>query len=190
MNDEVKAAYIASFNKYDVGNDSLLALLGEELFTSPASTMTHLHNAFNGGLVDHLLRVAKYAVHINNFLPPLLKQNMNSVMRVALLSEIGKVGAYRPCTSEWHRKNQGKMYELIDDNVTLHVGERSIYYINQAGIQLLEKEFQAILGHDKPSDDIMKKWHGEVITVILRMAIELAIIEEKSERRSKNEKRS
>lgn len=179
MNNE--QTYKNAYAKYAVGNDQLLSNLGSELFNSPASTMTSLHNAFEGGLVDHLLRVAKFAVKINTSVTPEeMRQDLNSVIRVALLSEIGKVGLYKPCESEWHKKNQGKMYEFVENKVSMRVGQKSIYYINQAGIKLLENEFQAILGHDTPTDDMMK-WHAETLTVILRQAIEWAIIEEKFE---------
>jgi hypothetical protein len=39
--------------------------LGEEFINAPASTMESLNNAFTGGLIDHLLRVASYAVKFN-----------------------------------------------------------------------------------------------------------------------------
>jgi hypothetical protein len=42
--------------------------LGEEFINAPASTMESL-NAFTGGLIDHLLRVASYAVKFNTALP-------------------------------------------------------------------------------------------------------------------------
>jgi hypothetical protein len=44
-------------------------VLGEEFINAPASTMESLNNAFTGGLIDHLLRVASYAVKFNTALP-------------------------------------------------------------------------------------------------------------------------
>jgi hypothetical protein len=183
MNQTLKSTYVNAVKKYNVANEDLLNHLGDDLFTAPASTMTSLHNAFEGGLVDHLLRVAKFAVKINSILPESLQQPMESVMRVALLSEIGKVGIYTPCTSEWHRKNQGKMYEFVDNKVSMRVGQRSIYYLTQTGNKLSEVEYQAILTHDvNTGDDAMFRWHAEPLTVILRQAIELAIMDEKREK--------
>jgi hypothetical protein len=151
------------------------------LFTSPASTMVSLHNAFPGGLVDHLLRVTSYAVKINDMLPESLKQSKNSVVKVSLLHSIGKVGLYIPCKSEWHIKNQGKMYEFNENLTSMSVGERSVFYITSNGNNILnEYEYQAILNYDKDSSDKMSEWHSSPLGVILKMAIKLAIMEEKT----------
>jgi len=44
-------------------NDDLTSFLGEDFIKAPASSMADFHNAFEGGLIDHLLNVAKYAVN-------------------------------------------------------------------------------------------------------------------------------
>jgi hypothetical protein len=180
----IKSTYLDAAKKYGVGNEALFNALGEELFTCPASTLTSLYNAFPGGLVDHMLRVAKYSVRINSLLPDHLKQDMKSIMKVALLCQIGKVGMYTPCTSDWHRKNQGKMYEYVEDRVSMRVGQKSLYYLSQACVKLTETEYQALICQDSnTSEDNMVKWHSEPLTVILRQAIELATIEEKAEKK-------
>lgn len=180
-----KQRYLDAAKKFSVGNDQLFQNLGEELFTCPASTMSSLHYAYDGGLVDHLLKVASYAVRIASTLPEAYRPSLESVMRVSLLSEIGKVGAYTPCTSDWHRKNQGKMYEFVEGKVSLRVGQRSVYQLWNAGVSLSEAEYQAILAHDaNTAEDAMIKWHAEPLTVVLRQAIELAIIDEKFEQKN------
>jgi hypothetical protein len=170
----VKAYKICDVNFIDI-----LADMG--LFESPASTMLNLHNAFPGGLVDHLLRVAKYAINMNDMLPNTLQQKKESLIRVSLLHSIGKVGLYTPCKSEWHIKNQGKMYEFNEKLTSMTVGERSIFYLisNGFGNEINDLEYQAILNHDKPQSDKMSEWHTSVLGELLKMAIKLSIIEEK-----------
>lgn len=170
----VKAYKICDVNFVDT-----LADMG--LFESPASTMLNLHNAFPGGLVDHLLRVAKYAINMNDTLPNTLQQKKESLIRVSLLHSIGKVGLYTPCKSEWHIKNQGKMYEFNEKLTSMTVGERSIFYLisNGFGNEINDLEYQAILNHDKPQSDKMSEWHTSVLGELLKIAIKLSIIEEK-----------
>jgi hypothetical protein len=174
-----KEKYLATINKYSLCNDKLINALGDNLFRCPASTMINLHNAFEGGLVDHLLTVAKYAVNINNSLPENMRCGLESVLKVSLLCEIGKVGKYKPTENEWKKKN-GTVYEFIEDEVSLSIGQRSVYFLNITDNPLDMDEYQAINTFDVNTEmNAMVKWHSTTLTVILRQAIELAIMEEK-----------
>ena len=64
-----KETFLEKNTLYGVLNKELLEFLGEDLMTAPASTMKSLHNAFPGGLVDHILKTTKYAIGINKLLP-------------------------------------------------------------------------------------------------------------------------
>jgi hypothetical protein len=138
--------------------------------------MSDFHNAFEGGLIDHLLRVAKQAVLINETLPEILKVDKNSLVKVCFLHQIGKANLYTPCTSEWHRKNQGKMYEFNEDLTSMRVGERSIYYATSHGIKFTEEEYIAILNFDK-NDDKMSEYHNSMTGELLKMGSVVAIKE-------------
>jgi hypothetical protein len=178
-----KKSYYSAVKGYNICRMDFIDKMADMgLFDAPASTMLSLHNAFPGGLVDHLLRVTSYAVKINETLPEGLKQTKESIIRVSLLHGIGKVGLYTPCKSEWHIKNQGKMYEFNENLTSMTVGERSIYYMmsNENADMLNELEYQAILNYDKDASDKMSEWHTSPLGVILKMAIKLAIMEEKS----------
>jgi hypothetical protein len=182
MAEKNKKNFQSAIKAYNICRPELITKLDElGLFTCPASTMLKLHNSFEGGLVDHLLRVASFATKINDLLSDDLKQTKESVARVSLLHSIGKVGLYTPCTSDWHRKNQGKMYEFNENLTSMTVPERSIYYImsNNNGDMLTDIELQAILNYAKPGSDDMAEWHTEPLGEILKMAIKLAIMEEK-----------
>jgi len=162
---------------YGILNKELLEYLGEDLLTAPASTMKSLHNAFPGGLIDHILKTTKYAIGINKLLPDTISVDAQSIVKVCFLHQLGKVRLYKPCESEWHRKNQGKMYEFNEDLVSMRVSERSAYYTMKFGVNLTEEEYQSIVNYDKTDDDKQSKWYGSTLSTILRMANELAIIE-------------
>jgi hypothetical protein len=155
-------------------NEQFMAFLGEEFIKAPATSMASYHNAFEGGLIDHLLKVATYAIKINDTLPENEKVDQKSLLKVCLLHGVGKAKLYTPCLSEWYRKNQGKMYEFNQDLVSMRVGERSVYYILANGINLTEEEFSAILFHDK-TDDKMSEYHNTMLGELLKMGNILAI---------------
>ena len=178
-----KKTYLTAVKTYNVCHPEMFDTLSNSgMFEAPASTMLSLHNAFPGGLVDHLLRVASYATKINETLPESLKQKKESLIRISLLHGIGKVGLYKPNKSDWHIKNQGKMYEFNEELTSMTVGERSIFYLIKYanGNMLNDIEYQAILNYDKPQTDKMSEWHTSQLGEILRTAIKLAIMEEKN----------
>lgn len=169
------------FNKtnetYNILSENLLEFLGEDLYSAPASNMESMYNAFPGGLIDYVLTVTKYGINLNDILPESQRVDKKSIIRVCFLHQLGKVKLYKFCESEWHRKNQGKMYDFNEDLVSMRVGERSAYYSLRYGVELSDEEYQSILNYDKTDDDKQSKWYGSTLSTILRLANELAIIE-------------
>jgi hypothetical protein len=173
--------YFDTATKLGFMNEGLMTFLGEEFIKAPASSMADFHNAFEGGLIEHLLNVAKYAVLINKSLPEDEQVKQNSLVKVCLLHQIGKAKLYKPCESEWHRKNQGKMYEFNDELTSMRVGERSIFYATANGITLTDEEYIAILNFDK-TDDKMSEYHNSMVGELLKMGSVLAIKSEQGKR--------
>ena len=172
--------YFQTAQEHGFMPEELINFLGEAFIKAPASTMADLNNAFEGGLIDHLLKVTKYAISINeNVLPESLRLPKKDLIKVCFLHQIGKTHLYVPCTSEWHIKNQGKMYEFNDSIVSMRVGERSAYYAISNGVSLTQEEYQAIVNFDKDDSDKQSKYHNSLLGDLLKMANQLAIIEEK-----------
>jgi len=170
--------YFDTGEKYGFMTEQLQNLLGTDFIGAPASTRTDLHNAYEGGLIEHLLTVTKYAVELQKVAPNGDKIDLKSLVKVSCLHQIGKAHLYTPNDSKWHN-DRGMMYEFNDSLVSMHVGERSAHMAMSCGIELSEDEFQAIVNHDKDNDDKQAKWYSTPLAVILRQANELAIMEEK-----------
>lgn len=170
--------YFSTGEKYNFMTEQLQNFLGADFIAAPASTKTDLHNAFEGGLIEHLLLVTKYAVSINSILPETQQVSVDSLIKVCCLHQIGKAKLYTPQTSQWHI-DKGIMYDFNNELTSMRVGERSAYYAINNGVSLTEEEYQAIVNHDKDDDDKQAKWHSNILGVILRQANELAIMEEK-----------
>lgn len=165
--------------KYGFYSDKLFEYLGTDFIEAPASTMKDRHNAFNGGLIDHTLRVTEYALRLNKALPDGLKCDEKQIVKVGFLHQIGKAKMYKPCTSQWHKDTLGKMYEYVNSDTPMSTGERSIYLAMSAGITFTEEEYQAILNYSKPYDDKQAMYHTCNLGELLSQAIEWAIREEK-----------
>jgi hypothetical protein len=166
--------YFETATKIGFMNEELMKFLGQEFIAAPASSMTDYYGAFEGGLINHLLKVAKHAVNVNNTLPEDERVNHNSLVKVCLLHQIGKAKLYKLCTSEWHRKNQGKMYEFNENLVSMRVGERSLYYAMSHGVKFTEEEYSAIMFYDK-NDDKMADFHNSLLGELLKIGNNLAI---------------
>jgi hypothetical protein len=166
--------YFDTANKLGFMNNDLMEFLGEDFIKAPASQTIEYNNAFEGGLIDHLLHVAKYSIFVNNALPEEERVNQDSLVKVCLLHQIGKAKLYKPCESEWHRKNQGKMYEYNKNLTSMRIAERSVYYLFKFGIDLTEEEYIAILNFDK-TDDKMAGYHNSMLGDVLKMGSLLAI---------------
>jgi hypothetical protein len=171
--------YIDTARKYGFLTPELEDLLGIDFISAPATTKLDSYNAFEGGLVDHILRIMKHAYHINkNNLIDGMKIDETSLFKVVLLHQIGKIKLFTPNKSKWHRDNLGKMYEFNNDLPSMKVGERSAYYALISGVKLSEEEFGAIVNYDK-FDDKQSELHNSTLGDVLKIAGKLAIIEDK-----------
>ena len=75
-----------------------------------------------------------------------------SLFKVCFLHDIGKIGdgkqpQYIREEEDW-RRNKGFFYQFNSDLMKMSISARSLWLINQYGIQLTPAEFQAILYHD------------------------------------------
>ena len=137
---------------------NLYEKLQPEMMMAPASGFEHFHNCFIGGYVDHVIRVVQCARKLY-----LTWKDMGlaaddftheELMFVAINHDLGKIGdmdnpLYVPNESEWHRKNQGKIYNYNSEIKTyMGVPDRSLWILNQSGIQMTEQEFLGIKIHD------------------------------------------
>ena len=127
--------------------------LESRMMLAPASGRNYYHNCFPGGYVDHVLRVINSA----NQIYELWKSNgakvdnytKEEVIFVAMHHDLGKVGDlendyYVPNDSEWHRKNQGKIYNHNPNLQYMTVPDRAIWLLNQFDIKLTEVEYLGI----------------------------------------------
>ena len=143
--------------------------LEDRMVFMPASSMEHFHNAFAGGYVDHVLRVMECAEALH-FTWSSQGADMSGYTREELLfaamhHDLGKAGfpgegneVYQIETSDWHRKNQGKLYKTNANIPFTMVPDLSIWLLQEYGVKMSWNEYQAIKIHDGMYDEANKPY--------------------------------
>ena len=131
---ERKQQFIDFYNKFD-----------ERIALLPASHKTAYHNCFPGGYADHVLRVIKAAFKVHKVWVEMgmVETYTDEELFVAALNhDLGKIGSSEetsvyPSTDEWRKKNLGEMYSFNTAIGYMTVPDRSLFLLQEAGIQLL-----------------------------------------------------
>jgi len=139
----------------------------ETLATSPASSKLNHHNCFPGGYLDHVLRVTEAALIIDRVWTKFgqkLDYTNEELVFSALNHDLGKLGTndqpfYLPNDSQWHIDKQGAYYKYNTSITHMRIADRSLYYLQQAGISVSENEFLAIKLHDGLYEEANKAYY-------------------------------
>ena len=135
----------------------------------PASSMAHFHNAFAGGYIDHVLRVMDCTETLYNTWKSsgadMSGYTKEELMFAAMHHDLGKVGfpgdgneVYQVETSDWHRKNMGRLYKHNENIPFTMVPDLSIWLLQEHGVSMSWNEYQAIKIHDGMYDDSNKPY--------------------------------
>ena len=142
----------------------------ERMALMPASSTDHFHNAFEGGYIDHVLRVMDCAESLYNTWEASGASvdgfSKEELLFAAMHHDLGKAGfpqengeVYIPNDSEWHRKNQGKMYKHNPNIPFTMVPDLSLWTLQHFAINVSWNEYQAIRIHDGLYDDANKPYY-------------------------------
>lgn len=158
--------FVGFIDRYITGDrkEKLIQLYtehAERIMLMPASSVDHYHNAFPGGYVDHVTRVINCALQLKDLWASFgsdINFSEEELVFAALNHDLGKIGTeeaeqYIPNESEWHRKNQGKLYKNNPENPFMPVPDRSLFLLQQRGIAVSMNEYIAIKIHDGMYDE-------------------------------------
>jgi len=144
--------------------------LEDELMMAPASSFEHYHNSFPGGYLDHILRVLDFSFRVyetwkscgmleDDFTP-------EELAFVAIHHDLGKLGLggddmgrYVFNQSDWHRKNQGKIYDTNDNLPFMTVQDMSLFILQKYGINITMNETLGIKLHDGLYEESNKPYY-------------------------------
>jgi hypothetical protein len=135
----------------------------------PASSVAHFHNAFAGGYIDHILRVMDCVQTLYDAWSSLGSDmsgyTKEEMMFAAMHHDLGKCGfpgdgneVYQIETSDWHRKNMGRMYKHNENIPFTMVPDLSIFLLHKYNVSMSWNEYQSIKIHDGMYDDSNKPY--------------------------------
>jgi len=138
--------------------------LGPNLMLSPASGNVNYHNAYEGGYIDHVMNVARNSLRMMKLYKEaggIIDFTQDELLFAAFHHDLGKLGSkgkvhYVTNPSDWHVKNQGKIYDTNDKISRMSVPDRGLFTIQQLGITLTEEEYIGIKIHDGIFDEANK----------------------------------
>ena len=163
-------AYIEGFEDKE-RKENLLKMyeqLQERTMFAPASGVVYYHNAFPGGYVMHVLNVTRFALRLYELYQELGlhtdEYNEENIIFCAVHHDLGKIGNldydyYIPNESEWHRINQGKMYDYEANLHYMTVTDRSVWLLNQFNVKMNEVEYLALRLTDGMYEEANKQYY-------------------------------
>ena len=100
---------------------------------------------------------------INKWLTSVIEVLKNVLVFAAMHHDLGKVGDlendyYIPNESEWHRKNQGKIYSHNPNLQYMKVPDRGLWLLQHYGVKVTDKEYIGIKLTDGLYDEANKSY--------------------------------
>lgn len=181
-----KEILVSNFSKYKkklityVGEqeaESIIEELGgdDAVMNATYANMDNTGLAYDGSFTETVIALTVYAIKINGLLPEEKQVSKESIAKVALLSQIGKVLLFKHQTNDWRRKNLGENYTYAELDGAIRVGERSILIAMNSGVKFTEFEFEAMRIMDKQNEnaDNYSKYFSGALSMVIKQANEM-----------------
>ena len=139
----------------------------ERIMLMPAAHKKEYHSAFPGGYVDHVNRVVKGALSMNDvwesFGCDMTTFTTEELVFSAINHDLGKMGSedeesYIPQTDKWRRDKLGEDYMFNKKVAFASVPDRGLFLLQSHGITYTFNEMISIQTHDGLYDDANKKY--------------------------------
>jgi len=145
--------------------------LGSNLLLSPASGNVGFHNAYDGGYVEHIMNVVQNSMKVMKLYESIggtIDFTQEELLFAAFHHDLGKLGYknkmhYIHNPSDWHVKNQGKIYTQNPELSFLTHTDRTFFVLNDYGIKYTENEYLGIKLTDGLFDGDNEKYYKTYI---------------------------
>ena len=140
--------------------------LGPNLMLQPASGNIGYHNAYDGGYIDHIMNVVNNSIRMMKLYEDVggkIDFTRDELLFAAFHHDLGKLGKkgvlnYLPNKSEWHIKNQGKIYTNNPELPFMDLTDRTFLTLNDYGLAHTSNEWFGIRLTDGMYDDANIKY--------------------------------
>jgi hypothetical protein len=170
-----------------IKSDSLLNLIeeqGQRILECSYSQRANEPFCGVGGLVEYSLELLKTCKKLNEALG--YEVNPVSMIKVCLLSEIGRIGdkyndRFIVCESEWHKEKLGQYFDWNESCTKFNVQDMSLWFAQNYKIELSWEEWQAILLSKEFSSDENKFYaeHRERLSILINISKQAVLKNEK-----------
>lgn len=140
--------------------------LGPNLMLQPASGNIGYHNAYDGGYIDHIMNVVNNSIRMMKLYEDVggkIDFTRDELLFAAFHHDLGKLGKkgvlnYLPNKSEWHVKNQGKIYTNNPKLPFMDLTDRTFLTLSDYGLTHTSNEWFGIRLTDGMYDDANIKY--------------------------------
>ena len=140
--------------------------LGPNLMLQPASSNIGYHNAYDGGYIDHIMNVVNNSIRMMKLYEDVggkIDFTRDELLFAAFHHDLGKLGKkgalnYLPNPSEWHIKNQGKIYTNNPDLPYMDLTDRTFLTLSDYGLKHTSNEWFGIRLTDGMYDEANIKY--------------------------------
>ena len=140
--------------------------LGPNLMLQPASGNIGYHNAYDGGYIDHIMNVVNNSIRMMKLYEDVdgkIDFTRDELLFAAFHHDLGKLGKkgvlnYLPNKSEWHIKNQGKIYTNNPELPFMDLTDRTFLTLSDYGLKHTSNEWFGIRLTDGMYDEANIKY--------------------------------
>ena len=140
--------------------------LGPNLMLQPAGGNIGYHNAYDGGYIDHIMNVVNNSIRMMKLYEDVggkIDFTRDELLFAAFHHDLGKLGKkgvlnYLPNKSEWHIKNQGKIYTNNPELPFMDLTDRTFLTLSDYGLTHTSNEWFGIRLTDGMYDDANIKY--------------------------------
>ena len=136
----------------------------DRMCMAPASGKEHYHNAMIGGYVEHVLHVVDFSLQLKEVWErngATIDFTEEELIFATMHHDLGKVGDlehdyYILNESEWHRKNQGKIFVHNPKLQYMTVTDRALWLLQHFNISMNQTEYLGLRLTDGMYEDANK----------------------------------
>ena len=182
MTEEIKQKNLKLFfeklTKLGVDVGILNEIYGEKLMNGTFTNSNDYGNAYNGSLLEIVLKVlTPYAVRLNELLQEEQRVDKNTLVKICLLHQIAKAVRMVENDNQWEIEKRGLIFKYKEDLPSIRTGLHSVSMCFECGIPLTTEEIEVMTINDRDLSDDQARWHASVMATLVRQANELTYIQ-------------
>lgn len=170
--------YLKKLRQMDIDTSFLVNAYGEKLRDASFTISNEFGNAYEGSLIEIVLKVlTPYAVRLNELLPEGQRVDKSSLVKVCLLHHISKCIRMLPNDNQWEVEKRQMLYKYDNNLPSIRTGLHSVSLCYDCAVPLSTEEIEAMTVNDRELSDEMSRYHSSVMATIVRQANELTYIQ-------------